>query len=82
VQTKPTHYHFHIHLVHVMLEAGLTQPTGKAFGLENIISKLETISGDDDAGMADVSLTYFLGEASELWTGLFGKLKASETPDL
>jgi m7GpppX diphosphatase len=65
-----------------MLEAGQTQATGKAFGLENIISQLETISGDDDAGMADVSLTYFLGEASELWTGLFGKLKAGETPDL
>lgn len=65
-----------------MLEAGQTQATGKAFGLENIISQLETISGDDDAGMADVSLTYFLGEASELWTGLFGKLEAGETPDL
>jgi m7GpppX diphosphatase len=65
-----------------MLEAGQTQATGKAFGLENIISHLETISGDDDAGMADVSLTYYLGEASELWTGLFGKLKAGETPDL
>lgn len=65
-----------------MLEAGQTQATGKAFGLENIISQLETISGDDDDGMADVSLTYFLGEASELWTGLFGKLEAGETPDL
>ena len=79
---QPTYYHFHIHVVHVMLEAGTTQSTGKAFGLENIISQLETIGGGDGAGMADVSLTYFLGEASELWTGIFGKLKAGETPSL
>lgn len=65
-----------------MLEAGKTQATGKAFGLENIISQLQTLSGDEDVGMADVSFTYFLGEASELWTGLFGKLKGGETPDL
>ena len=79
---QPTYYHFHIHIVHVMLEAGTTQATGRAFGLENIISQLETIGGDESAGMADVSLTYFLGEASELWTGIFGKLKAGETPSL
>lgn len=57
-----------------MLEAGSTQATGKAFGLENIISQLETMEGED-ASMADVSLTYFMGEASELWTGLYGPLK-------
>jgi m7GpppX diphosphatase len=33
------------------------------------------MAGGDDAGMADVSLTYFLGEASELWTAVFGPLK-------
>jgi m7GpppX diphosphatase len=62
-----------------MLEAGKTQATGKAFVPENIISQLETPSGGDDAGMADVSLMYFLGEASELWMGLFGELKAGES---
>jgi m7GpppX diphosphatase len=79
---QPTYYHFHIHIVHVMLEAGTTQATGRAFVLENIISQLEGIGGGDGVGMADVSLTYFLGEASELWTGIFGKLKAGETPSL
>jgi m7GpppX diphosphatase len=72
---QPTYYHFHIHVVNVMLEAGTTQATGKAFGLENIISQLEGMEGDEDAGMADVSLTYFLGEASELWDKVFGPLK-------
>ncbi|PYH47783.1 putative mRNA decapping hydrolase [Aspergillus saccharolyticus JOP 1030-1] len=80
VHYQPTYYHFHIHVVNVMLEAGATQATGKAFGLENIISQLETISGDEEAGMADVSLTYFLGEASELWTNVYGPLKRGEKP--
>lgn len=77
---QPTYYHFHIHVVNVMLEAGSTQATGKAFGLENIISQLETLSGDENASMADVGLTYFLGEASELWTNVYEPLKRGEKP--
>lgn len=65
-----------------MLEAGTTQATGKAFGLENIISQLDSIAGDEDAGMADVSLTYFLGEANELWTDLYAPLKQGKEPNL
>ena len=61
-----------------MLEAGGTQAVGKAFGLENIISLLETLSGNQDASMADLSLTYSLGEASELWTDIFLPLKHGE----
>lgn len=61
-----------------MLEAGATQATGKAFGLENLISQLETMTGGEDASMADVSLTYYLGEASELWTDVFAPLKAKQ----
>ncbi|KAJ5214869.1 hypothetical protein N7468_010548 [Penicillium chermesinum] len=72
---QPTYYHFHIHVVNVMLEAGATQATGKAFGLENLVSQLETLAGDEDASLADVSLTYYLGEASELWTEIFAPLK-------
>ena len=77
---QPTYYHFHIHVVNVMLEAGATQATGKAFGLENLISQLETLAGGDDATMADVSLTYYLGEASELWTDIFAPLKRKVQP--
>lgn len=62
-----------------MLEAeGNTQATGKAFGLENIISQLETMGGDEEVGMADTTLTYFLGEASEVWEVVFGPLKRGE----
>ncbi|KAF5866694.1 hypothetical protein ETB97_010789 [Aspergillus alliaceus] len=80
VHYQPTYYHFHVHVVNVMLEAGATQATGKAFGLENLISQLETISGGNEAGMADVSLTYFLGEASELWTDIYEPLKRVVKP--
>ena len=65
-----------------MLEAGGTQAAGKALGLENIISQLETMgnlasqmSTSRSAGMQDVSLTYHLGERSELWEKVFLPLK-------
>lgn len=64
--------------MHVALEAGATQATGKALGLENVISQVENLAGaDESAGMADVSLTYTVGEASELWTDIFQPLKES-----
>ncbi len=68
---QPTFYHLHIHVVHVMLEPTSTQAIGKAFGLENLISQLDCMSGGSDAGMADVSLTYTLGESHDLWAEVF-----------
>ncbi|EHA54565.1 mRNA decapping hydrolase [Pyricularia oryzae 70-15] len=79
VHYQPTYYHFHIHIVHVQLEAGATQATGKAVGLESIIEQLESMSGGDDAGMDLVSMGYTLGEASELWTEIFEPLKRETT---
>jgi m7GpppX diphosphatase len=79
---QPTYYHFHIHIVHVSLEAGSTQATGKALGLENVISQLETMAGGDDAGMGDVSLNYHLGERSELWEKVFAPLKEGREVDV
>jgi m7GpppX diphosphatase len=76
-EDQPTYYHFHIHVVHAGLEPGATQSVGKAFGLENIISQLEGMA--EGKGMADVSLTYTLGEASELWNEVFLPLKEKRT---
>jgi len=86
VHYQPTYYHFHVHVVHVMLEAGSTQAVGKAWGFEAIIETLEAMKGIDNGdeggqgaggerGMKDVSLTYGLGEASELWMTVFEPLK-------
>lgn len=75
---QPTYYHFHIHVVNVALEAGATQATGKAFGLENIISQLKSMTdadGGDEKGMADVDITYTIGEESDIWKEVFGPLK-------
>lgn len=55
---------------------------GKALSLDHVISQLDTISGGDEAGMADVELTYTLGEASELWTQVFLPLKEGRTPEI
>lgn len=74
----PTYYHFHIHVVHVMLEANSTQSIGKAIGLDGIIEQLESMSGDDETGMDSISLSYTLGEASDLWREIFEPLKNSD----
>ena len=75
VHYQPTYYHFHIHIVHVALESGATQATGKAIGLESIIAQLETMAGGSEAGMESVSLYYTVGEAGELWTEIFEPIK-------
>lgn len=75
VHYQPTYYHLHIHIVHVALEAGGTQATGKAVGLESIIDTLGAMAGGDEAGMDGISMSYTLGEASEIWTEVFEPLK-------
>lgn len=106
VHYQPTYYHFHIHIVHVALEAGTTQATGKALGLENIISQLETMADADatngnaadspaastDAadsappprtrGMHNASLTYHVGEQTDLWQKVYGPLKQGMEVDV
>lgn len=78
VHYQPTYYHFHIHIVHVALEAGATQATGKAVGLDSIIETLSVMAGDEEeAGMDGVSMAYTLGEASELWTEVYAPLKSA-----
>ena len=75
VHYQPTYYHFHIHIVHVQLEAGATQAVGKAIGLETLMEQLEYMEGDGETGLDKVDLHYTLGEASELWTEVFLPLK-------
>jgi m7GpppX diphosphatase len=79
VHYQPTYYHFHMHIVHVALEAGATQATGKAVGLDSIMAQLETMQGDDEAGMDAVTLCYTLGEASDLWLDVFEPIKKNGT---
>jgi m7GpppX diphosphatase len=66
----------------VNLDPTATQAVGKALAMDNVISQLETMAGDGDAGMADVELSYTVGEASELWTRIFQPLKESKEPDV
>ncbi|KAI0008556.1 HIT-like domain-containing protein [Xylariaceae sp. FL0662B] len=73
----PTYYHFHIHVVHVMLEATSSQSIGKAVAMDSIIEQLELMAGGEEAGMDMVSLSYTVGEASDLWTAIFEPLTRS-----
>jgi len=43
--------------------------------LPNLISQLETMPGGPDASMADITITYTIGENHDLWTEVFGPLK-------
>ena len=61
--------------MHVNLDPTATQAMGKALSLDHVISQLDTMGGGDEAGMADVELTYTLGEASELWNQVYLPLK-------
>ncbi|KAF7592362.1 hypothetical protein BBP40_000345 [Aspergillus hancockii] len=67
IHYQPTYYYLHIHVVHAALEAGTSQAVGKAVGLESIISQLETMVGDDEARMHLATLSYTIGDASDLW---------------
>ncbi|KAK1671432.1 HIT-like domain-containing protein [Colletotrichum godetiae] len=78
VHYQPTYYHFHIHIVHVQLEAGATQAVGKAVGLDSIMETLKIMKGDEDTGMDGIALSYTLGEASDLWTEVYEPLKSSK----
>jgi m7GpppX diphosphatase len=80
VHYQPTYYHFHVHVVSVDLEPGPTQAVGKAFSLPNVIALLEAMAGGPEAGMADLDVTYTLGEGSELWEEVFGVLKEGGVP--
>ncbi|GAB7362704.1 hypothetical protein MBLNU230_g3011t1 [Neophaeotheca triangularis] len=80
---QPTYYHFHIHIVHINAEPTATQAVGKALDLNAIISQLDAMAAPEtgsDPSMADVPLTYTVGEASELWKLIFGPLKRGEVP--
>jgi m7GpppX diphosphatase len=67
-----------VHVVHVGLDAGATQAVGKAFGLENIISQLENMA--KGKGMADVDLTYTIGENHDLWRTVHLPIKEGRAP--
>ena len=60
------------------MEPNATQAVGKAFSLPNLISQLEGMAGPS---LRDVELTYTVGEASELWTEIYGPLKEGKLKD-
>lgn len=77
VHYQPTYYHFHVHVVHVMLEAGATQATGKAFSLDLLIQMLEILSEEEES-LEGISVSYTMGEESELWKQGFSALKKGD----
>lgn len=82
VHYQPTYYHFHVHVVHVNLDATGTQAVGKALGFDHVVSQLENLEGGEEAGMYQVELSYTVGENSELWQQVYLPLKEGRTPSV
>ncbi|MCJ1250873.1 hypothetical protein MMC30_008101 [Trapelia coarctata] len=80
VHYQPTYYHFHIHITTTSHDPSATQATLKAFSLPNLIAQLETLAPECDS-LGDTSITYTIGEASELWAEVFGPLKERRLPE-
>lgn len=78
VHYQPTYYHFHVHVVHAMLEAGNTQAVGKAFSLDLLIAMLEVMTSEE-RGLDGISVSYTVGEESELWKKCFSALSKKES---
>ncbi|GAM90174.1 hypothetical protein ANO11243_082140 [Dothideomycetidae sp. 11243] len=70
---QPTYHHLHIHIVSTLLDAGTTQAVGKALDLQLVIAILEALPGDN-ASMADMDLSYAIGEGSDLWKAVWEPL--------
>ncbi|KAF7193294.1 m7GpppX diphosphatase [Pseudocercospora fuligena] len=82
VHYQPTYYHFHVHVVHVNLDATGTQAVGKALGFDHVVSQLENLEGGKEAGMHQVELSYTVGENSELWQQVYLPLKEGKEPKI
>lgn len=74
VHYLPTYFHFHIHVVHVLLDSGSTQAVGKAIALESMISQLQSMAGDENAGMDSFLMTYTVGEEDMVWSDVLEPL--------
>ncbi|KAF4551498.1 m7GpppX diphosphatase-like protein [Elsinoe fawcettii] len=76
---QPTYHHLHIHIVALTLDAGATQAVGKALDLRTVIGILKALP-NEDSSMADVDISYGVGEGTELWEKIWGPLKRDEQP--
>ncbi|KAK9479802.1 HIT-like domain-containing protein [Lipomyces japonicus] len=73
VHYLPSYYHFHIHVTNIEHEIGGGVEIGKAILFEDVIIRLQEMP-NDASGFKDTTLTYFLGENSELWVNYFSKI--------
>ncbi|KAG4305498.1 hypothetical protein PORY_001054 [Pneumocystis oryctolagi] len=73
VHYQPSYYHFHVHITHIDYDTGDGTSIGKAYLLEEIIDYLEKMP--DQISFSQRTITYFLGEKSDLWINVFSKIQ-------
>jgi len=85
IHYHPSYYHFHIHVVHISHDMGLSATIGKAILLNEVIQNLQIMkavenAGGEPIGYKDINITYALGEEHDLWKKLFSKVMVGLEP--
>ncbi|KAK9471738.1 HIT-like domain-containing protein [Dipodascopsis tothii] len=70
VHYQPSYYHFHIHVTHIDHDMLESVAAGRAVLYDSIVAQLESMS-DEHYGFANSTLSYYVGENSELWASGF-----------
>jgi m7GpppX diphosphatase len=67
----PSYYHLHIHIVHTDFQGGGGMAVGKAWLLDDVIEQLALLGPE---GFKRKTITFILGEESDLWNTVYSKL--------
>lgn len=72
IHYHPSYYHFHVHISHIDFDSGDGMDIGRAYLLEDVINQLEMMP--DNFSFIQRTMTFFLGEKSDLWVNVFSKI--------
>jgi hypothetical protein len=67
----PSYYHLHIHIVHTDFQGGEGMIIGKAWLLDDVIEQLSFLGPE---GFKRKTITFLLGEETDLWKQVYSKL--------
>jgi len=70
----PSYYHMHIHVVHTDFQGSDGMSVGKAWLLDDVIEQLSYLSPE---GFKRKTITFIIGEESDLWRQVYSKLTTS-----
>lgn len=72
VHYQPSYYHLHVHVTNVEHDMLESVAAGRAILFDSVVSQLQSMS-DEHYGFVNSTLSYFLGENTELWKDGFSQ---------